>query len=115
MPDERRYTDSNKPGRKDVNGQEWWACDPYPTWFRWDDDELKHGPSGAWVDEVIEARGELYSNCVILDFAAPITRAQLDRISELLDTWALPRLRCTPVCGERDGNSVVPTIAADEN
>lgn len=28
------------PGRLDVNGVEWWACDPYPTWYRWDDGEL---------------------------------------------------------------------------
>lgn len=27
-------------GRLDVNGVEWWACDPYPTWYRWEDGEL---------------------------------------------------------------------------
>jgi hypothetical protein len=31
------YRDADKPGRKDINGVEWWACDPYPTWFRWED------------------------------------------------------------------------------
>lgn len=31
------YTDPEKPGRLDTNGDEWYACDPYPTWFRWDD------------------------------------------------------------------------------
>lgn len=31
------YTDPSKPGRLDVNGVEWFACDPYPTWFRWED------------------------------------------------------------------------------
>lgn len=64
---------------------------------------------------------ELYSNCVILDFAAPITRAQLDQISErirfprsLQSTLVdLPPLR-EIVCGEREGNTVVPSIAADE-
>lgn len=35
------YGDGSKPGRIDINGEEWWACDPYPTWFRWDD-----GPDG---------------------------------------------------------------------
>lgn len=36
----RPYEDPDKPGRKDVNGVEWWACDPYPTWFRWEGGEL---------------------------------------------------------------------------
>jgi hypothetical protein len=63
---------------------------------------------------------DLYSNCVILDFAAPITREQLDYIKDLINgnihlfQVALPRLQCMPICGEREGNSVVPTIAADE-
>lgn len=35
--DERPYT-GGKPGRVDVNGVEWWACDPYPTWYRRGDD-----------------------------------------------------------------------------
>lgn len=25
----------NEP-RKAADGQIWYACDPYPTWFRWD-------------------------------------------------------------------------------
>lgn len=61
---------------------------------------------------------DLYSNCVILDFAAPITRAQLDSIKSLMETemlaHRLPLMREHPVCGEREGNSVIPTIAADE-
>lgn len=31
------YRDPKQPGRLDVNGVEWWACDPYPTWFRWEE------------------------------------------------------------------------------
>lgn len=27
-------------GRLDVDGVEWFACDPYPTWFRWEDGDL---------------------------------------------------------------------------
>lgn len=63
--------------------------------------------------------GDLYSNCVILDFSRPITRAQLREIERrLLNNHGaivgLPTLRVNPVCGEREGNSVVPSIAADE-
>lgn len=36
-----RWVDDNTPGRLDINGVEWWACDPYPTWYRYDDGELK--------------------------------------------------------------------------
>ena len=66
---------------------------------------------------------DLYSNCVILEFTAPITRVQLDRIGHVIHAnWAdidappyvsLPPLK-TVVCAEREGNSVVPSIAADE-
>lgn len=35
---DRPYSDPEKPGRKDATGLEWWACDPYPTWYRWDED-----------------------------------------------------------------------------
>lgn len=37
------------PGRLDVNGVEWWACDPYPTWYRWDGGYLYTNPA-AWAD-----------------------------------------------------------------
>jgi hypothetical protein len=60
---------------------------------------------------------ELYSNCVILDFAAPITRGMVSIIRQrLLEEWAKDRLPSVRevVVGEREGNSVVPTIAADE-
>lgn len=63
---------------------------------------------------------DLYSNCVILEFASPITRAQLDVIREQIELTGersvvkLPPLRQPPVCGERESNCVVPTIAADE-
>lgn len=32
-----RWDSPETPGRLDVNGVEWWACDPYPTWYRWDE------------------------------------------------------------------------------
>lgn len=38
------------PGRLDVNGVEWWACDPYPTWYRWEGSQLFTDPAG-WPDE----------------------------------------------------------------
>lgn len=34
MEEPRRWT-AGTPGRTDVNGVEWFACDPYPTWYRW--------------------------------------------------------------------------------
>lgn len=46
---ERPYTNPNKPGRLDVNGVEWYACDPYPTWFRWEDGQLYTYPA-RWAD-----------------------------------------------------------------
>lgn len=71
---------------------------------------------------------ELYSNCVILDFPSPITKAQLDRIKNVVNSNRATGIIQYPmlhaiVCGERasgadlggfSGNCVVPTIAADE-
>lgn len=31
------YRSGEGPGRLDVDGVEWWACDPYPTWYRWEE------------------------------------------------------------------------------
>lgn len=44
------YRDGNQPGRLDINGIEWWACDPYPTWYRWDDEELRTDPD-EWMPD----------------------------------------------------------------
>lgn len=33
--EERQWSNVHKPGRMDVDGVSWWACDPYPTWYRW--------------------------------------------------------------------------------
>lgn len=38
------------PGRFDVNGVEWFACDPYPTWYRWCGGHLFTDPA-PWADE----------------------------------------------------------------
>lgn len=45
----RPYNDPEQPGRLDVNGVEWWACDPYPTWYRWENGELFRDPA-EWAD-----------------------------------------------------------------
>ena len=50
IPDDGRaqgkpYADSEGPGRRDVNDVEWWACDPYPTWYRWENGELLTNPA----------------------------------------------------------------------
>lgn len=35
--DSRRWIKGHPDGpRRDVDGVEWWACDPYPTWYRAD-------------------------------------------------------------------------------
>ncbi|URM86184.1 hypothetical protein SEA_BIGGITYBASS_67 [Gordonia phage BiggityBass] len=36
----RRWTAEHpEGGRVDVDGVEWLACDPYPTWYRWEPDK----------------------------------------------------------------------------
>lgn len=47
---------SEVPGRLDVNGVEWWACDPYPTWYRWEGPVLRTDPAD-WPDETKEGTG----------------------------------------------------------
>lgn len=37
---ERRMYQWPGPGKVDNGGIEWFACDPYITWFRWEDGEL---------------------------------------------------------------------------
>lgn len=39
------------PGRFDKDGVEWFACDPYPTWFRWEGDQLIEKGYGDWPEE----------------------------------------------------------------
>lgn len=39
--DDRLYIDG-KPGRIDSAGVEWFACDPYPTWYRRENNELTY-------------------------------------------------------------------------
>lgn len=48
--DARPYEDPHKPGRKDVDGVEWWACDPYPTWYRWENGELITKEYPKWAE-----------------------------------------------------------------
>lgn len=43
-------------GRLDVNGVRWWACDPYPTWYRWEGRELFTNHA-SWADRT--ERGEV--------------------------------------------------------
>lgn len=39
------YRTGDVPGRLDIDGVEWWACDPYPTWYRWENGELFTNPA----------------------------------------------------------------------
>ena len=52
LPRIREYDDPSKPGRLDANGVEWWACDPYPTWYRRGEDDkvIVPGEEPEWVD-----------------------------------------------------------------
>lgn len=45
------YSDPLKPGRVDKKGIEWWACDPYPTWYRWVRNKVyvRTSKSAAWA------------------------------------------------------------------
>lgn len=47
MAEELRRWTSGHPdgGRLDINGVEWFACDPYPTWYRWEDGKLYTNPA----------------------------------------------------------------------
>lgn len=44
------YTGGN-PGRIDSSGVEWFACSPYPTWYRWEGDELIHLGDGDYASD----------------------------------------------------------------
>lgn len=33
-----------------MNGVEWWACDPYPTWYRWEGRNLRTNHA-RWADK----------------------------------------------------------------
>lgn len=61
VTEDRQWGDPTKPGRVDRDGIEWWACDPYPTWYRWEDGKLHlRGAQAAvwgdtqWQEEKIE-------------------------------------------------------------
>lgn len=52
----KRWTEAHPDGgRIDVDGSVWFACDPYPTWYRWEDNDgvrslvLRDG-RGGWPD-----------------------------------------------------------------
>lgn len=51
----RPFEDPRLPGRLDRAGRQWWACDPYPHWFRWSDGALivrpEFGDAIGWADE----------------------------------------------------------------
>lgn len=61
-------------------------------------------------------------NCVILEFASPITLAQRDRIKQIIEdnsanhfpSARLPNLNQI-VVADRVGNTAMPTIAWDED
>lgn len=58
---EQPYRDPHHRGRLDVNGVEWWVCDPYPTWYRWEGRDL-HTRSA--YDEEIEWADEPYQSMI---------------------------------------------------
>jgi hypothetical protein len=41
MDEPRRWTSEHPDGpRLDTEGTGWFACDPYPTWYRWEGGHL---------------------------------------------------------------------------
>lgn len=56
--DGRRWTHGHPDGpRLDVNGVAWEACDPYPTWYRWENGRLIYGRTPRFPKEkLVEAR-----------------------------------------------------------
>ena len=45
----RRWTYDHPDGpRVDTSGVAWYACDPYPTWYRWVDGKLFTSHSPVW-------------------------------------------------------------------
>lgn len=40
MSVETKWTWDSGKGRLDIDGVEWFACDPYPSWYRYDVDGL---------------------------------------------------------------------------
>ncbi len=48
-PNESRHR-FGTPGRFDADGVEWWACDPYPFWYRWEGRMLYVKGFGPWED-----------------------------------------------------------------
>ena len=49
MTDRRWYYESGK-GRLDINGLEWFTCDPYGTWYRIERDEQSVAYPIKWAD-----------------------------------------------------------------
>lgn len=46
----RPFTSGTAAGRLDTDGIVWFACDPYPTWYRWEDGELYTTYNHKWAD-----------------------------------------------------------------
>ena len=47
----RPFTSETGAGRLDADGNEWFACDPYPCWYRWDGGRIvQPGPEVEWPD-----------------------------------------------------------------
>ncbi|WIC90049.1 hypothetical protein SEA_SISKO_67 [Gordonia phage Sisko] len=88
MSDEPRRWTAEHPdgGRVDVNGTEWFACDPYPTWYRWERGDALTGQLivGGWRNTSnIEwpVAGQLHEvlTDVLHDAGAHISRSWCER------------------------------------
>jgi hypothetical protein len=66
------FTNPHKPGRKDRGGVEWWACDPYPTWFRYENEKVVVPGDGfpGWADEPEPQNGDDSTWPVVLETGA---------------------------------------------
>lgn len=48
-------------GRLDSNGVRWWACDPYPTWYRWENGTL-YTPNPPFVVNSVQQQPTWYDD-----------------------------------------------------
>lgn len=81
-----RWENDSTPGRMDVNGVEWWACDPMPTWYRWDEEGELHTYPAAWVAD--DPHTELGKALEEERKARTVLANAMDRVSRARDSIA---------------------------
>ena len=105
------WSNINEPGRMDVDGVEWWACSPYPTWYRWTEDNklVRRDPfvtttltsnKAAFMDEVTDE---------MLDKAEAVANRATSRAQRFLD-WREGLQEEEPIPEEDPSRYLIPGI-----